>query len=52
MTMLGRAKLYIDLAREDVLKFETIEHLQQAKEEIDKAIRFYEEKEGEYKRTI
>jgi len=52
MTMLERAKLYIDLAREDVLKFEAIGHLQQAIEEIDKAIEYYEEKEGEYKRTI
>jgi len=52
MTMLGRAKLYIELAREDALKSECIQHLRKAIEEIDKAIRFYEEKEGEYKRTI
>jgi hypothetical protein len=42
MTMLGRAKLYIELAREDVVKSECIRHLNRAKEEIDKAIESYD----------
>jgi hypothetical protein len=49
--MLGRARLYLELVKEDSLKSETIRHLQQAKEEIDNAIKYFEETEGDYKRV-